>query len=79
MFENWQRQVSAHFDELKTAEKKGFAEGKAEAEKEAELKLLETARKMILRGDSLESNVEVVDLSLEKVAQLRNELTPSGV
>lgn len=68
MFENWQRQVSAHFDELKTAERQG-----------ARNNALETATALILDGFDDEKVVKYSKLPLSEVIALRKSLALSGV
>lgn len=58
---------------------KGIAEAEAEAKERAEAILLANISRMILKGLRDDEISEMLDTPLQKVAQTRNELTPSGV
>lgn len=72
MLSEQERQFYTGIAEYQTAYSDGREEG-------AENRALETAREMIADGESNDKIIRYTKLPLEKVIQLRNKLTPSGV
>ncbi|MHC1685192.1 MAG: Rpn family recombination-promoting nuclease/putative transposase [Clostridiaceae bacterium] len=71
IYEARQAEISDQLTRIKTAKEEGINIGKEEG---ATQKAIMIAKKMLLRGDSIEDIIDITELSKEKILELKKEL-----